>query len=240
MEKHNISYNNKELEFELQRKDVKNINLNVRPNMTIMVSANNDVPISYIKDFVKEKAPWIFKKINYFKKTQIESNVQKEYISGESFKYLGSQLRLKVKEDLEEKVECSRDYIYLHVKEKDDYKKKETLLNNWFKEQANKSFNESLNKIYPQVEAYEIKKPKINIRTMKARWGSCIRNKNIITLNFELIKASKYCIEYVILHELLHFKYRNHDKNFYNLMTALMPDWKNRKQILDEEVVRSL
>jgi len=75
---------------------------------------------------------------------------------------------------------------------------------------------------------------------MKARWGSCLKEKNIILLNSELIKAPKFCIDYVILHELIHFKYRNHDAEFYDFMTSLMPDWKQRKEILDEEVVRQL
>lgn len=94
--------------------------------------------------------------------------------------------------------------------------------------------------MYPVIEKYHIKKPDIQIRTMKARWGSCIRDKNMIILNYELIKAPRFCIDYVVLHELVHFKYRNHDANFYAFLTALMPDWKQRKGILDEEVVREL
>lgn len=75
---------------------------------------------------------------------------------------------------------------------------------------------------------------------MKARWGSCIPEKQLILLNSELIKAPKLCIDYVVLHELIHFKYRNHDSNFYDFMTSLMPDWKQRKKILDDQVVREL
>lgn len=59
-------------------------------------------------------------------------------------------------------------------------------------------------------------------------------------LNRELIKAPKFCIDYVVLHELGHFKYHNYDPEFYTFMTILMPDWKQRKKILDEEVVRVL
>jgi hypothetical protein len=75
---------------------------------------------------------------------------------------------------------------------------------------------------------------------MKTRWGSCIKKSDIILLNFDLIKAPKYCIDYVVLHELIHFVYHNHGKRFLNLITAIMPDWKERKKMLDEEVVRSL
>ncbi len=75
---------------------------------------------------------------------------------------------------------------------------------------------------------------------MKARWGSCYRKERYIILNLHLIKAPKYCIDYVVLHELIHFKYKNHDNKFYTFLTSLMPDWEKRKKILDEEVIKDL
>jgi len=240
MNKHTIEYNGQIIEFELYRKDVKNINLNTRPDLTVMVSAHEQVPLDYIKDYVKAKAPWILKNLSQFQDTQTEEYRRKEYVSGESFKYLGRQLRLKIQESPDEDVKYLRGHLFLSVKNKDNFKAKQNLLNTWFRERARIVFAESLNRIYPLAEKYEIKPPNIMIRTMKARWGSCVLDKGLIILNFELIKAPKYCIDYVVLHELLHFKYKNHDRNFYDLMTVLMPDWKARKQILDEEVVRNL
>ena len=90
------------------------------------------------------------------------------------------------------------------------------------------------------VEKYGINKPIIQIRLMRARWGSCIKLKNILLLNFELIKAPKFCLDYVVLHELIHFIHRSHDAEFYAFLTVLMPDWRIRKEILDEEVAREL
>ncbi|MBU7008820.1 M48 family metallopeptidase [Phosphitispora fastidiosa] len=243
MEKHKIIYNGKTIEFELQRKKVKNINLNVKPDMTIAVSANENVPLTYILDFVKGKAPWIIKNVSYFKDVQPEHNTRKDYVSGEGFKYLGKQYRLEVEEvdsNEPEHVRYYQGFIVLQVKDKKNYKRKEKLINIWFREKAEINFKESLDRVYPMIEKYGIKRPAIDIRTMKARWGSCIKDKNIIMLNYELIKAPKFCIDYVVLHELIHFKYRNHDGQFYNFMTSLMPDWKQRKEILDEEVVREL
>jgi predicted metal-dependent hydrolase len=240
MEKHTITYKSQNLEFELIRKNVKNINLNTKPDMTITISANEKVPLDYIKSFVKDKAPWIMKNISYFKDVQSEIHIKKDYVSGESFKYLGKQLRLRVQEAEKEEVKYYRGFIYLSVNDKEDYKKKDFLMSKWYRGKATIIFEESLDKMYQLIEKYEIKKPSISIRTMKARWGSCIKDKNIVLLNYELIKAPKYCIDYVVLHELIHFKFRNHDKEFYSFMTALMPDWKKRKDILDEEVVRNL
>jgi len=236
-----VTYSDRIIKFELHRKKVKNINLNVKPDMTIIVSANEKVPLDFILKFVKGKAPWILKNVNYFKDVQPENILIKDYVSGESFKYLGKQYRLKVEEVEEsEIVKYYQGFIYLYVKDKCNYKRKEKLINDWFREKAEINFKESLERIYQIIGKYGIKKPQIHIRTMKARWGSCIKDKGIILLNFELIKAPKFCIDYVVLHELIHFKNRNHDAEFYNFMTSLMPDWKQRKEILDEEVVRQL
>lgn len=241
MEKHSVSYSNKVIEFELHRKNVKNINLNVKPDMTIVVSANEKVPLDFILNFIKDKAPWIIKNVGFFKDVQPEYLSKRDYVSGESFKYLGKQYRLKVEEDEEnEYVRYYQGYIYIYIKDRTNYKRKEKLLNDWFREKAELNFSDSLDHIYPIIEKYGVKKPQVQIRVMKARWGSCIKDKNIILLNYDLIKAPKFCIDYVILHELIHFKFRNHDAEFYNFMTSLMPDWRQRKEILDEEVVREV
>ena len=240
MDKYSVKYGEKMIEFEVERKNVENINLKVKPDMTVVVSANSKVPLDYILNFVRQKAPWIMKNIGYFKDVQPEYKLVKEYVSGESFKYLGKQYRLKVEGSLEESVRYYQGFIELTVKNKKDAVRKKKLIDKWYREKAVKKFSESLKRIYPLVQNYGIQYPQIQIKTMKARWGSCLEDKNTIVLNRELIKAPKFCIDYVVLHELVHFKYRNHDAEFYNFMTSLMPDWKQRKEILDEEVVREL
>lgn len=241
MERYSITYGNKIIEFEVQRKNVKNINLNVKPDMAIVVSANEKVSIDYILEFVRSKMQWILKNVSYFREVQPEHLIEKFYLSGETFKYLGKQYRLKVEEGYGlESVKYFRGYLYLIVRDKQNYIRKEKLINDWYRGKAEEKFKESLERVFPIVEKYGITKPELLIKTMKARWGSCIKDKNAILLNLELIKAPRFCIDYVVLHELIHFKYLNHDKYFYDFMTSLMPDWKQRKAILDEEIVREL
>lgn len=241
MVKHSIIYGEKTIEFELIRKNVKNLNLSIRPDMTIFVSANEKVPIEDIQDFVHKKAPWLIKNVNYFKNTQPEHNTSKEYISGETFKYLGRQYRLKVEEvEKNEGVKLYQGYFYLYIKDKTNVNRKHKLMDEWFRDKANLTFNGSLERIFPKLDKYGVSKPSIQIKIMKARWGSCLIDKGEILLNFELIKAPKLCIDYVVLHELIHFIYRDHNAQFYDFMTSLMPDWRKRKEILDEEVVREL
>lgn len=241
MEKHQIEYASKVIEFVVKRKNVKNVNLNVKPDMTIEISANENVPISFIYDFVKSKGSWIFKNVGYFKDVQPMKRSEREYVSGETFRYLGKQYRLRVeKAEKEETVKYFRGFIYMYVNDLENRTRKENLLEQWYREKSHLNFNESLEKMYPLVKKYGVVKPKIDIRQMKARWGSALTDKNTILLNSELIKAPKFCIDYVVLHELIHFKYNNHSDNFYQMIYSLMPDWEKRKEILDEEIAKEL
>lgn len=241
MKRHSFYYGGKIIEFDVERKNVKNINLNVRPDMSIVVSANERVPEEYLLKFVKTKADWIVKNVGFFKRVQPENHQEKLYLSGEAFKYLGKQYRLKV-EDAQgkESVKFYRGYLYIYVIDKKNHKRKKSLVESWYQQKAKEKFLDSLKRMYPLIEKYSVVEPDIQMKIMKARWGSCIQKKQLILLNRELIKAPKFCIDYVVLHELVHFKYPNHNQDFYDFMTSLMPDWKQRKQILDEEVVREL
>ena len=241
MEKHQIEYASKVIEFVVKRKNVKNVNLNVKPDMTIEISANEKVPINFIYDFVKSKGSWIIKNVGYFKDVQPMKRSEREYVSGETFRYLGRQYRLRVeKAEKEETVKYFRGFIYMYVNDLENRTRKENLLEQWYREKSHLNFNESLEKMYPLVKKYGVVKPEIDIRLMKARWGSALTDKNTILLNSELIKAPKFCIDYVVLHELTHFKYNNHSDNFYQMIYSLMPDWEKRKEILDEEIVKEL
>jgi predicted metal-dependent hydrolase len=238
MAKHTVSYGEKEITFELKRKNIKNINLRIKPDMSILVSANKNVPLEVIEGFVRQKGAWIYKQLDYFKEFQSSKPAEKEYISGESIRYLGRQYRLRVRKSETETVKYLRGFIYLNVKDPDDIKTKELLYKQWLNERADFHFNKSLDRMYELVKNFNIPRPELKIRQMQSRWGSCHREKKVIVLNSDLIKTPKYCIDYVMLHELIHFKHRYHDKEFYNFLTSLMPDWKQRKKALDEEIIK--
>lgn len=240
MEKHQIHFGNQFIDFYIERKSVKNVNLNIKPDMTIHISANEKVPLDFIYEFVRSKGQWIIKNVKQFEQVLPLKQNEREYVNGESFKYLGKQYRLRVEQSANEAVKYFRGFIYLQVQNPSDFSKKEQMMDAWYKEKAYKIFSESLDKMQALIEKYGVERPMLEIRTMKARWGSAqIENKTIL-INTELIKAPKYCIDYVILHELVHFKYNNHSDSFYNMLFTLMPDWEKRKKILDEEIVREL
>lgn len=238
MEEHTIEYSDKTINFQLEYKNIKNMNISVKPDQTVYVSAPVNATYDRVETFVKEKARWILKQQSHFKSTKKVDDSKKEYVSGETFKYLGAQYRLKVRECKEKEfVEVDDKYIIIHTKKINDITRKQRLVSEWFRVEAFNRFNEALDEMYPLVQNIVDSKPQIEVKKMTKRWGSCLRKKNTILLNLELIKAPMHCIEYVVLHELVHFKHKNHNKTFYDKLTVLMPDWKQRKEILDEEIV---
>ena len=212
------------------KKDVKNITLKVRPNGEAILTAPNSANDEHIKFIMQKRAQWIAQKRAFFASFKMP---QKEYVSGEDFRYLGRSYRLKVVQSKEECVKLQRGYLELFVKDKSDLKRKENLIYEWYHEKATLYFFNILQE-FNKIVKQDIKS--IRIRQMKTRWGSCNSYKSYINLNIELIKKPKSCIEYVVFHELAHLHYPDHSKKFYDYLSLYMPDWQKRKEILERAV----
>ncbi|WP_297938231.1 SprT family zinc-dependent metalloprotease [uncultured Campylobacter sp.] len=212
------------------KKDVKNITLKVRPNGEAILTAPNSANDEHIKFIMQKRAQWIAQKRAFFASFKMP---QKEYVSGEDFRYLGRSYRLKVVQSKEECVKLQRGYLELFVKDKSDLKRKENLIYEWYYEKATLYFFNILQE-FNKIVKQDIKS--IRIRQMKTRWGSCNSYKSYINLNIELIKKPKSCIEYVVFHELAHLHYPDHSKKFYDYLSLYMPDWQKRKEILERAV----
>ena len=209
------------------RKDVKNITLKVRPNGEAILTTPKAASDEHIKFIIEKRAKWIAKKRTFFASFKTP---QKEYVSGEDFKYLGRSYRLKVVQSKEERVKLQRGYLELFVKDKSDLKRKENLVYEWYHERATLYFFNILQE-FNKIVKQDIKS--VKIRQMKTRWGSYNPYKSYINLNIELIKKPRGCIEYVVFHELVHLLYPDHSKKFYDYLTLYMPDWQKRKEILE-------
>lgn len=232
-----IIYNDKQIKYTLEIKKVKNVNLRIKDDGKIFVSANENVPFTFIDDFILKQGKFILNTLNKFNQLNIYKNNDKQYISGETFYILGKNIRLKVIESNEEKIFNDTIFLYIYTKNALDFNKKKKIVDNYIKNIAYNTFLDITKQLYLKFRKYNINMPTIEVRSMKKRWGSCIPSKNKINLNTLLIQAPKNCIEYVILHEFCHFIHPNHSKNFYNFLTIMMPDWKERKAILENKVI---
>lgn len=236
MEQDYIEYNGEKIYFYIQRKKIKNINLKVSIDRKVTISVPYRVSLEKAKEFILSKAEWIKKQQNAYEKSPLKKD--SDVFENEEIVYLlGNPYKIKIIFDKNNFVNINNEYIEIHVKEK--YRENKDYIKNvykkYLKEYARKIYTDLIIKYQEMVKRYGIEIPELEIRQMKTRWGTCIPSKKKIILNFSLIKTPICCIEYIVLHELAHFKYQNHSKNFYNFIGIFMPDWKERKRILNKE-----
>lgn len=221
------------ISYTLERKPVKNINLRIRPDNCVYVSAPKDVVAKMVDAFVVEKSAYILRALKKFKDKNRETVSENKFVNGETVKFLGRNLRLKVKNASRSKVESDESYVTLYVKDVQDADLKKRVLETWLRKKCKDEITAICKKVYPQVKKYGVAFPEIQLREMVSRWGSCSPKKGFMTFNTALIAMPVSCIKYVVTHEFTHFLYPNHSKKFYQQLATFMPDWEERKKRLE-------
>lgn len=232
-----VPFEHEEICYHLEWKSVKNLNLRIRKDGNVFVSANQQVPISQIDSFVISKGSYIRSTQDKFAKMAQYTPQPKQYVSGETFYLQGRGLRLKLEKSTADEIFSDGVYLFLRTKDTDDLEKKRKLITKYLDKQCKTVFSGIMIEIFPTFQKYGVTMPKLRIRNMETRWGSCLAKKGIITLNKRLLEAPRNCIEYVIMHEFCHLIHPNHSKHFYDFLTMLMPDWKERKKTLEKNAV---
>ncbi len=230
-----IFLNNKEIKYELNRKNVKNLNLRIKPDGTIFVSANNRISEEKIETFLIEHTEFILNALKKYEEINKNKPQENKLVTGEAIKILGTERTLKVEKGSKNFVLCNKYFITLTVKNTDDFELKRKTIEKWRKDQATKLVTEICEVMYPYFKNYVPVFPQIKFRKMTSRWGSCQPKSNILTFNTLLIETPVECVEYVVAHEFTHFLEANHSKNFYNKLEKIMPDWKERRNLLNNK-----
>lgn len=207
----------------------KTLGIEVHPDQRVVVRAPTGCPAELIAERVQKRAAWICRQIADFQR-YTPRTPQRQYLSGETHLYLGRQYRLKVVSGDAASVKLSRGYLTVTVSGVPERERVRTMLHRWSLIRAREVFEEVLAKNLCRHGIAQ--PPRVIVRTMQSRWGS-LSQAGTMTLNSQLIRAPRACIEYVITHELCHLTHRDHDANFYRLLGQLMPDWDKRKQRLE-------
>ena len=206
-----VEYNNKNYEVEVIRKNNKNIYIRVK-NSKVIITCNYFTTEKYIKKLIKDNYTSIIKMID--KDNSRQEKKEKFYLFGKVYDIVYGFNEIDIKDNK----------IYVLNKTKLD-----KYLNNYIK----KIFSERLN-YWNNLYQEKIPVPNLKIRKMTTRWGVCnLKNKNV-TLNYELYKYDLECLDYVIIHELSHFIYPNHSKDFWNQVSKYCSNYKSiRKKLKD-------
>lgn len=226
---YSIDFGSKQIDFALEYSDRKSLGITVTPDLYVTVKAPPETSIEKVKEKLKRKAPWIIKQQSFFLSFHPKKSARK-FVSGETHLYLGRQYRLKIIFEEEESVKLKGKFI--EVKTTDKLKSKE-LVHKWYLRNAKSKFYLIASELIENFKKYKVEPSSIVLRDMPTRWGSCTPKGKLI-LNPELIKAPRGCIEYVIIHELCHLIYHNHNQRFFDLQTKEMPDWTKWKMKLEK------
>jgi predicted metal-dependent hydrolase len=232
---HAISFGQNRIAFVLMLGDHDRFQITVQPDMTVEVHAPEGKPLETILARVQRRAAWITKQLRYFEQFQPRP-VVKQFVSGETFRYLGRQYRLKVISSKERRVHLSRPFLMVYLPDPKDARAVESLLREWYHERARVVFASRLDALYEKAKRHFPCKPTLRVQRMVRRWGSCTR-QNVIVLNTVLVQVPVRCIDYVLVHELCHLRVHHHGSQFFRLLGRLLPDWEPIKARLESASV---
>lgn len=224
-----------EIEAVVLYKPVKNLHLNVLPPVgKVRVTAPQNMNDDTIHAFLATRLSWIKKMQAKFKGQ--ERQTPREYVSGETYYFFGKKYKLEVSEmDRTPSVEIKgKTKIFLFIRPKTNTLKREEIMQNWYRNELRVFLEKAIDtwerKIGVMVNDW-------GIRRMKTRWGTCNHKRKNILFNLELAKKPKSCIEYVVLHELLHLIEEKHSEKFTALLNTYMPKWKSEKEELNRLIL---
>lgn len=231
---HTISTGDKSFEIKIIRKSVSRFNLRVKSNGEIAISIPLSASRVAVESFLQEKANWISDAVAKIQQKKQVVTIDNFNIQDKMLTFLGNNLSVEIEKGTSDGAKISTSGIILQVKaiEIEHIKK---VLTAFCKQKLQLIINHFVGghinnqKVFPQAD--------IILRKMRTRWGSCNPNKYRITINSYLIYAPLSCIEYIIMHEFVHFLCRGHSGAFYQKLANYMPDWKHRKNLLDSYAI---
>ncbi|WP_410497693.1 M48 family metallopeptidase [Chitinibacter sp. S2-10] len=221
---------------DIYRKDIKNLHLGVYPpNGRVRVAAPLAVSDEAIRLAVIGKLGWIKRQRLKFQNQPRQS--ARQMVSGETHYFMGKAYRLKVEASNHSQINLRGSrHLILNCKNDKTSEQKERILHDWYRAQLRTTVDVLLDKWLPVLN---VSPSFCGIRKMKTRWGSCNTKTARIWLNLELAKKSPQCIEYIVVHELIHLLERHHNERFMALMDLHLGNWRVLRDELNQGMLAS-
>lgn len=214
----------------------KTIAITVNPDMSVSVSAPKGTRRTLVAEKLNSKAEWIVRQ-----RERIRRNGQqpiKSFVSGESFRYLGRQYQLKVRAmpavEVAPQASMSRGQFVVTVSQRWGMTRRRkairAALTDWYRQRADTQIKSTVERFSVRL-GLSVKH--VQIREMKTRWGSGGTDGRL-RFNWRIVMASKPLLEYVVAHELCHIRHHDHSREFWRLLSRVMPDYEQRKRELEQ------
>jgi predicted metal-dependent hydrolase len=213
------------------RKPIKNLHLSILPpDGKVRVSSPLRLKDDAIRTLIATRIPWIRKHQATLKAQERES--PREYVAGESHYLFGKRYRLDIESS--NSAPCvyvkNKSRIVMHTRLASSARSREQLFKEWYRAELRPVAGDLLDQWSRRIG---VGPTSWGIKRMKTRWGTCHREAARIWLNLELAKKPIGCIEYVVVHELVHLIERKHNEHFADLMTGYLPKWRSARDELN-------
>ncbi len=224
-----------EIVVEVVKKDIKNIHLSVYPPAgRVRISAPMRMDLDTIRVFAITKLGWI--KSQQKKLREQERETPREYLDRESHYVWGRRYLLKVIEkDAVPDVALKHNKMLLQIRPRTSDEKKQAILEEWYRGKLKEAVPSLIARWEPLIG---VRVRKFFVQKMKTKWGSCSHNAHSIRLNTELAKKPPECLEYVVVHEMVHLLEPTHNTRFLTLMDQFMPKWRFYRDELNRLPIR--
>jgi predicted metal-dependent hydrolase len=222
------------IEIEIVKKDIQNMHLNVMPpSGKVRISAPYGTSDDAINLFAVKKISWIKKQVEKFKCQQRQT--EREYITGESHYLWGRRYKLEIRySNKGNSIEVKGNKMILTVREKSTRQQRESYVNEWYRAELK-------DKLPHWVKKWEniigVKAYAVGVKNMLTRWGTCNSETKRILVNLQLAKKPVKCLEYILIHELVHLREKTHTNRFVEHMDSYMPDWRVVKDELNSFIM---
>jgi len=219
-----------DIAVDVVRKDIKNVHLSVYPPTgKVRIAAPERMSLETIRVFAISKLAWIRQQQRKLQEQDRETF--REYLDRESHYVWGKRYLLKIVEaDAAPSVEMKHDGLILRVRPGTGKLKKRVIVEAWYRERLKTAVSPLIVKWEPRLG---VKVARVFVQRMKTKWGSCNARSRNIRLNTDLAKKPRECLEYIIVHELIHLRERHHNDNFTALVNRFLPQWKLRRDDLN-------
>ena len=211
-------------------KDIKNIHLGVYPpDGKVRVAAPARMSLDTLRVFVISKLTWIRQQQKKLRDQARET--PREFLDRESHYLWGTRYLLKViEDDAAPTVVLKPGTMILRVRPGTGEEKKQATVSGWYRQQIKTAASELTAKWEPILG---VRVERVFVQRMKTRWGGCNTDSHTIRLNTELAKKPRECLEYIIVHELVHLLERHHTERFTALMDEHLPQWRQLRKLLN-------
>lgn len=221
------------IEVEVEQKDIKNMHLAVYPpDGRVHLSMPNYLEIADARSYVASKLEWIVRQQEEI--ANHERETKREYVSGENHYIFGIRYRLNVVEEpcKANSIELNGQRMTMRVRPATTPEQRATLVKEYMRKQFKGEIARLVDRWIDKIgETEEIT---WEVKAMKTRWGSCVEKRRHLIFNLQLARVPSRCIEYVVVHELVHLQVHAHNKLFESLLTQWLPNWRSLRTELND------